>query len=399
MKVQVLFTGSYPQGEVTTHRVHNICKGLVANGADVELLLIKPTEKVEAVRNPDSMGFFEGVRYQYVRGRNLRSSNFLKRRWDDFLSALFTFFQLMRNKSGSDVVIVIGPSFDSRLIFPLATKLSATKIALEINEYPFVNQSNSWLTGLKQLVLFRVVFPLYDGFIVISGGLAKLVERYKTSRAVVIKIPVLADLPPALSGGDPPVDEPYVIHAGSISEEKDGMSGILRAFAYAKVRLSYPIKLVVTGNAKQAPGYESIERLIRELGVEDNVIFTGFLSRKELGAYFRHATLAIINKLNTKQNRYCFPTKLADYTSYGVPVITTDVGEIGYFIEDGVNAYIVEPGNPSLLGEQLASAFDQKNRRTAIGEAGRATFNQEFNTETHGKRLYKFLDEKMICDS
>ena len=38
MKVKVIFTGAYPIGNVTAHRVHNICKGLIANKAEVEVL-------------------------------------------------------------------------------------------------------------------------------------------------------------------------------------------------------------------------------------------------------------------------------------------------------------------------------------------------------------------------
>lgn len=35
MKIQVIFTGDYPNGNVTSERVHYLCKGMVENGADL----------------------------------------------------------------------------------------------------------------------------------------------------------------------------------------------------------------------------------------------------------------------------------------------------------------------------------------------------------------------------
>ena len=52
MRVAVIFTGAYPIGDVTTQRVHNLCRGLVESGAEVEILLANPTEKPGDTRNP-----------------------------------------------------------------------------------------------------------------------------------------------------------------------------------------------------------------------------------------------------------------------------------------------------------------------------------------------------------
>jgi hypothetical protein len=38
---------------------------------------------------------------------------------------------------------------------------------------------------------------------------------------------------------------------------------------------------------------------------------------------------------------YCFATKLSDYISYDVPIITTDFGESSKYLKHGFNSIVV----------------------------------------------------------
>lgn len=383
---------------MTTHRVHSLCKGLAVHGANVEILLAKPTENANAIRNPIA-GCCDGVKYRHVRKSNIRSTMFLKRRWDDFICALLVIVHVFSNRSKCEAVIVIGPSFDFRLLIPLAARCARTVVILEINEYPFVTRTDHLWTSFKRFVLFRMIFPFYDGFIVISEALAEVVTTFKSSKAAVIKIPVLAEQISGNSREDSPLEDPYILHAGGISEEKDGMSGIVAAFASAKSRISFPIKLVITGGAEKQKEYSYISDTILRLGLINDVVFTGYLSTNELRDYFENAALAVINKLDTKQNKYCFPTKLADYTSHGIPIITTTVGEAKYFLKDGENAYIVSPGDNDALANMIVEAFEGPVKRISVGKAGRETFAQAFNRDKQGRRLYDFIRDRICVSS
>lgn len=398
MNVLVIYTGAYPKGEVTTHRVHNICKGLVAHGADVEILLTRPTQKDGAIRNPNALGTFEGVKYRHVRKKHIRSPYFIKRRWEDFMCSCGTVLHVLLNRSKSDITLIVGPSFDFRLFLPIVAKFTKSKTVLEINEYPFVTRGNTGWTRFKRGLLFKVIFPLYDGFIPISEELVRVVGEHKTAAASVIKIPILSSPVRVGNKGPSLLSNPYIIHAGSLSEEKDGMSGLLEAFALARKEVAQDIRLVITGNVKRAREYVAVKQLISGHGIEDAVIFTGFLENEELRRYFTHASLAIINKLDSVQNRYCFPTKLADYCSYGIPVITTTVGESTYYLQDQINAYIVEPGNPPLLADKIVQAFACPEERMAMSRASKKLYENDFSSSLQGKQLMDIF-EGNLCAS
>jgi glycosyltransferase involved in cell wall biosynthesis len=398
MQILVIYTGAYPKGQVTTHRVHNICKGLVEHGVDVEILLTRPTQKDGSVRNLNASGTFEGVKYRHVRNKHIRSSHFMKRRWDDFICSWITVFHLLFNKAKNDIVLIIGPSFDFRLFLPVVGKFTKSKMVLEVNEYPFVTRGNTGWPKFKRRVLFNVIFPMYDGFIVISEELSKIAGEYKSTEATIIKIPILTNPVINENVGTSPISNPYIIHAGSLSEEKDGMNGLLEAFALARKKMIEDVRLVITGNAKRAREYVVVKETISRLGIEDAVVFTGFLENDDLRRYFSNASLAIINKLDTIQNRYCFPTKLADYCSYGIPVITTTVGESKCYLQDQVNAYIVAPESPQLLADKVVQAFASPDERMAISRASKELSENSFSAMAQGRRLIDVL-EGDLCAS
>jgi glycosyltransferase involved in cell wall biosynthesis len=255
MKIQVVSTSAYPMGQVTTDRVHHICKGLVECGADLELMIVHPTETAGRVLNHRVEGVYDHVRYRYAGNKLYRNRNLFVRKLIDFYCHLLTIRQLFQNPNHVDFFIVIGVAVDFRLILPLAARIGNAKIILEINEYPYVTKENNLFTWIKRFILFRGIFPVFDGFIVISEPLHSLVDRYKSSKAAAIVVPILCDCSGTIEPGQSPLEAPYMIHAGSILENKDGILGILKAFKIARDSLTQPIKFVITGEVRNSREY------------------------------------------------------------------------------------------------------------------------------------------------
>ena len=109
------------------------------------------------------------------------------------------------------------------------------------------------------------------------------------------------------------VDIPYIFHSGTLTEQKDGILGMIEAFGMALQKLSMPIMFISTGNKESSPHREAINELIEKYHLEKKLVFTGYLSETELKEYLSKASLVIINKYETQQNKYCFSTKLAEY--------------------------------------------------------------------------------------
>lgn len=394
MKVLVVFTSSYPIGSVSTDRVHNICKGLVENGADVKILITQPTEKIKQINNKEVEGFFEGVCFKYIREKNLRKEYLLLRKIIDIWSHFLVILEVLFNRYKSDVTLVIGPSFDFRLFLPFASIFSISKIFLEINEYPFVAKKQNCLTHIKRWILYNLIYPFYDGFVVISESLLKEVNMAKSIQATVIKVPILgskvySDKSKNLS----PLNSPYIIHAGSLYEEKDGILGVFEAFGMAVEHIERPLKYVFTGRISNSPHSEEIKKIIANYNLENQIVFTGYLDKKELFRYYKFASLAIVNKYDTRQNRFCFATKFTDYIAHEIPIITTTVGETMQYFINGFNAYLVPPGKSDLMASKIIQAINNPNQMKLIAANASQLIRQDFNYKYQGGRLVKFFED------
>lgn len=393
MKILIVFTSSYPIGSVSTHRTHNLAKGLSLAGAQVEIIITHPTEKQGRILNENSVGSYEGIKYKYLSHSTVRYNSLLLRKLVDCVSHAKVIYNILFNTSKSDAIIVIGPSFDYRNILPFIAKIAGIKSFIEINEFPFVGNDKSFKSRFRRWFFMHFIIPMYDGYIVISENLKKYISLYK-SDAAIIKVPVITTIVNENENseiGTSPFSVPYIFHAGSLLEEKDGILGAIEAFALAIRKLNKPIIYVITGKPDTSPHYDEIVKLIDKYKLQEHIVFTGYLSENDIPRYFKNAALAIVNKYDTLQNRYCFATKLTEYIRYGVPVITTNVGESNNYLIDGYNAFITKSSNIMSLSEKIVFALSNPEMSKKIAENAFKLINNGLNAEYQGKRLYEFI--------
>ena len=261
---------------------------------------------------------------------------------------------------------------------------------MELNELPYGTESETKTNIRKRKEMLNKAFPLYDGFLAISTALEQLALQYNP-KAKTLKIPIITEDYP-----EPPANkekEIYLFHSGSLSEQKDGILGMIEAFGEATQCISQPIKYYLTGNLKDSPHAKEIKQIIKRYHIEDKIIFLGFLKEDKLREYQRNCYLTIINKYDTQQNKYCFSTKLAEYLAFKRPVIITNIGEASYYLKDNVNAFIVSPHNPHLIAEKIIEAINNPEKAKKIGEEGYKLVTEDFNCEFQAKRMIKFFHD------
>ncbi|MEI7526678.1 MAG: glycosyltransferase, partial [Mariniphaga sp.] len=214
-----------------------------------------------------------------------------------------------------------------------------------------------------------------------------------------IKVPVLAeeklDSEPLEPAQTLP-ESPYILHTGSLSDKKDGITGMLKAFALALPELAQEVKFVMTGYIEYSNDKLKILEVIDKFKIREKVIFTGFVSVKHLSHLQKHASLAIINKPFTEQNLYNFPTKLAEYMLHGIPVVATRYGEITNYLTDNVNVYFVDKGDPELMAEKITDAFTNELKRHFISENGMKLAQKEFDIVYQGARMKEFFSNLLL---
>ena len=78
----------------------------------------------------------------------------------------------------------------------------------------------------------------------------------------------------------------------------------------------------------------------------------------------------------------------------GVPIIGSDSGGIPEIVHDGVNGYLVQPGDTAMLKEKIEQLLVHEQLANEFGQAGRKIVQNQFsiNAMVEGnKRVYGIL--------
>ena len=145
--------------------------------------------------------------------------------------------------------------------------------------------------------------------------------------------------------------------AARLNPVKD-MSTLIRGFAEG--HKSCPrLRLVIAGDGEER---QKLEDLAKELGVEKEVTFAGWIS----GGMDRFYSALDVNALTSLSET--FPYALTEGARFHLATVATAVGGIPYLIDQDVNGYLFTPGDWQTLGRYLAVLGNEDSLRREMGE-------------------------------
>ena len=185
--------------------------------------------------------------------------------------------------------------------------------------------------------------------------------------------------------------EPYIAYCGTASNNKDGVDQLIKAFAIV-VKKHPNYKLYIIGNTPSKQQRFNNFELVKNLGIENNVVFTGVVSSSEIPQMLKNATILALDRPNNLQAKYGFPTKLGEYLQTGNPVVITRVGDIPLFLKDGESALIAEPENPDSFAEKLCWVIEHPVEAREIGIKGKQVADIHFNSIFETKKIISVIN-------
>jgi len=107
----------------------------------------------------------------------------------------------------------------------------------------------------------------------------------------------------------------------------------------------------------------SLKDRVKKEGLEDHVIFTGFLqSIRDVMADFNVLTLPSWEEP--------FGLVILEAMSLGVPVVATRSGGVPEIIKDGKNGLLIPPRSPEALSQAILKILNNKNLATRLAQEG-----------------------------
>jgi glycosyltransferase involved in cell wall biosynthesis len=132
---------------------------------------------------------------------------------------------------------------------------------------------------------------------------------------------------------------------------------------------------------------EGLKQLSRELGLEDYVWFTGFVSTEDLMRYLSTADICLDPNPSNPLNDVSTWIKVMEYMALGKPIIAFDLKETRF--SAGPAALYVTPNDETAFAEAIRDLMDSPSRRREMGEFGRRRVDSDLKWDVVSSELLR----------
>lgn len=129
------------------------------------------------------------------------------------------------------------------------------------------------------------------------------------------------------------------------------------------------------------------------LGLGEGVRFTGFISEEDLSDYLATADLGVAPDLNGPLNDVSTMTKIMDYMSMGMPVVSFDLKEARFTA--GEAAAYVKENTGEALGDMIIELIDDPERRAQMGPIGYERISGPLSWEKSAANLLEVYERAL----
>lgn len=187
----------------------------------------------------------------------------------------------------------------------------------------------------------------------------------RDAHALTLPNPVAIE-PPAQHATRPNL----VLFLGHMAAD-NGVFDLLEAVSAARAAVP-DVRLVCAGDGDRI----SVARYAERLGISDAVKFTGWVGPSGKRALFESAAVLAAPSYDAS-----LPMSLLEAMGAGVPAVAAAVGGIPEAIQDGVNGFLVAPGDSASLARVLRQVLVERSLAERIGAAARDSVRARYAPE------------------
>ncbi|WMJ73042.1 glycosyltransferase [Cytophagaceae bacterium ABcell3] len=346
-------------------RMDRICSTLALNGFDVLLVGRRRKKSISLEKRPYKqarmpMFFSEGKLF------------YLEYNFRLFFKLLFT---------RTDIICAI--DLDTILPCYWVAKLRRKKQVYDAHEYftEVIEVVGRPMVKKMWKLLERSIVPKLTFAYTVNESLKQLYEKeYDVSFEVIRNMSSLREKEVAKD-----IEDPYIVYAGAVNEGR-GLDECIEAMQFLDC------KLMICGDG------DIMERLrdkVQALSLSEKVVFTGYLTPKELTKKINNAWLGVLLLENKGLSYYySLANKFFDYIHAGIPQLT--VGFPEYRILNAKHEVaLLTPLDPSEIAKNVKRLLDDKELYDKLA-SNTLLARKEWNWQNEAKKLvdfYKKVDQ------
>jgi glycosyltransferase involved in cell wall biosynthesis len=168
-------------------------------------------------------------------------------------------------------------------------------------------------------------------------------------------------------------EKKIILYAGRLAKDK-GIHRTIKAIENIE-----NVVFLIAGEKRNY--YPKLKTLVKKLELEKKVIFLGFIDNSKIGKYFSIADL-IVHPCSFYEP---LSRMLIESTSYGLPIIATDMGGNGDIVKENINGFLVS--NRKELKEKISLLINSPSLAKKMGKNSQKIATLKFAPEKIGKKI------------
>jgi D-inositol-3-phosphate glycosyltransferase len=164
-------------------------------------------------------------------------------------------------------------------------------------------------------------------------------------------------------------DVRMILFVGRIEPLK-GVDTLIRAMSCLKLNdPDVPVHLAIIGGEPDASPRQMsaemarLQKLCDELSLDQTVVFMGKRDQDKLPYYYSAAEVLVM-----PSHYESFGMVALEAMACGTPVIASEVGGLGFLVQNGETGYTIPNGDPDVLCEKLSMLLNDASLRQAMGQ-------------------------------
>lgn len=174
----------------------------------------------------------------------------------------------------------------------------------------------------------------------------------------------------------------FLLFVGLISPRKN-IKGILNAFSILKKTYRIPHRLVIVG--EKGWRYQADLSLVKKLGLEEDIIFTGYVDDKDLPAIYSLADVFIFPSLYEG-----FGLPVMEAMACGTPVVTSNASALAEVV--GTSGVLINPHIPEEIAYKVNLILSDPQLSSLLTVAGKERAKM-FSWEKAARELIEIFHE------
>lgn len=206
----------------------------------------------------------------------------------------------------------------------------------------------------------------YKDVYICPNGIPEVTEQFKTNNT----------------------DKTQLLYLSNLQKEK-GVIEVLDTCCILKAK-GYDFNCNIIGSETSEISAELLSNEINKRNLTDRVCYLGKKYGEEKELLYQETDIFVFP---TYYHNECFPVVLLEAMQHGCVCISTDEGAIPDIIDNGINGFIVEKKNPTILANKIESLINDKVLMGRMKKASIEKFKNNFTIDKYEQNIYSILKQ------